>query len=662
MRLICLLTIFLSINAKAFYRFKNIQVCNQKKCINANAGEDLYHFHNFQSNQAKYKINFKKKHLNKCLETSSCWLFLGEVADTVKIHLNNHLVANYENFSDFESHKFYLSKDSIKESNTLSITVTDLNQTAFGLRNKNIGIGTKKEVDALAQKDWLIRTGAPLLSAFTLLVIFIGLLATFAIYRNKKLLPLIGLSLASTLYMLSFSSIPRQYIDPIYASGPLHFKTRLLVDLMTVLVALTLYKVNFKNRFLKAVPYLYIAPIAVMGTGYLINIHSYDFYKTTMLLAAPLVTAGSLALLVLSYSYFDKKESMVTVPIFAVFSVLQIYDLLVFWQIFKGAFSVKLYLPFLILTFVWIFIRRRIHEINTINLDAAIGEQFKKVSHDLLSPIQRIYSLLSIDNVDTNKGILKKNLDELQLVANSLLGREVPEQDDSRSIKAMLEDLKEKYESYYDISIDLKLEKVFSWYQLDYPTMLRVSQNLINNSIKGNSSKITIEGYFKDGAVHLDFNDNGKGIPEFLQPYIFERGTTSSGCNSGLGLNFAKKALKELNGKIALKSSSCYGTTFSISIPLGDIVLIDDNPIVIDTWKTLAKSKNLNFYGFNNSKRAIKKVASLNSPLIFVDYYLGNENGLSVVQTLKKMNIINTHLASSSLIKDYQSLNKEFPI
>ena len=662
MRSISLLSIFICIQAQAFYQFGKFEVCEDKKCIEVNAGEDLYHAHGFKSDTANYSINFSRNDIQGCIKDSNCWLFLGEVGDSLTIKLNNHIIGKYENFSDFESHKFYLSNDSIKENNTLSILVTDLNQTRFGLRTSNIGIGSKSNVEMRSQKDWLIRTGAPLLSAFTLFVIFLGLVAIFTINRNKKLLPLIALTLVSTLYMLSFSSIPREYIDPIYASGPLHFILRLLVDLMIVVVALTFYKVNSKNKYLKIVPYLYILPIAVMGFGYLTNVHHYDFYKATMLIVAPLVTMGSISLLILSSSYFDKKESMITVPIFALFTFVQIYDLLVFWQIFTGSFTVKLYLPFLILTFAWIFIRRRIHEINTIHLDAAIGEQFKKVSHDLLSPIQRIYSLLNLEHDLSKDSILKKNLNELQLVANSLLQDKEFQSEESKSIRAMLEDLQGKYISTQNIDIQLKLDKVFNWYQPNYEIMLRVFQNLINNSIKGTSTKIIITGYFKDGSIQLDFKDNGKGIPKNLQPYIFDRGTTVSKSNSGLGLNYSKKALNELDATIHLLNTNKDGTSFRIKMPLGEIVLIDDNPIVLDTWATVAKSLNIKFYGLSESNEDINKISMLSNPIVCVDYHLKNNTAVDIIRKLNFKNIKNIYIASNQHLEGYISLGKEFPI
>lgn len=660
MRFISLFLIFISYQVHAYFQFEDVKVCQDNKCINVNAGEDLYHKHNFKNNIAHYEITFNKDAVKECYKESNCWLFLGEVGDSLEIKLNNHLIASYPNFSDFESHKFYLSSESIKDLNMLSITVKDLNQTRFGLRSKNIGIGTKSEVELKSQKDWLIRTGAPLLSSFTLFIIFIGLLAVFTIYRNTKLLSLIGLSIASTVYMLSFSSIPREYIDPIYASGPIHFTTRLLVDLFAVLVALTLYKVNQKNKYLKAVPYLYILPVGIMLFGYAMDIHEYDFYKTTMLIAAPLVTAGSISLLILSLAYFDRKESLIAVPIFTGFVLLQVYDLLVFWQILSGAFTVKIYLPFLILTFVWIFIRRRIHEINTIHLDAVIGEQFKKVSHDLLSPIQRIYSLIDISNNQENS-LLKKNIDELQFVANSLLGKQESNKE-NKSIRSLLEDLKEKYESTHTINIEMNLEKMFNWYQIDYPTMLRVFQNLINNSIKANSSLITINGYYKDGYANIDFKDNGKGIPKSLQPYIFDRGTSSSNSNSGLGLNYAKSALQKFNTKISLDNSNKDGSTFKIKSKIGEIVLIDDNPIVLDTWATIAKQKNIPFYGLSEDEENLDIIKTLNKPIVYLDYSLKTTTAKELIAKINFKNIQSIFIASNQNLEGYISIGKDFPI
>jgi len=72
MRYICLLSIFICIQAQAFYQFGKFEVCEGKKCIEVNAGEDLYHAHNFKSDTANYSINFSRNDIQGCIKDSNC--------------------------------------------------------------------------------------------------------------------------------------------------------------------------------------------------------------------------------------------------------------------------------------------------------------------------------------------------------------------------------------------------------------------------------------------------------------------------------------------------------------------------------------------------------------------------------------------------------------
>lgn len=192
--------------------------------------------------------------------------------------------------------------------------------------------------------------------------------------------------------------------------------------------------------------------------------------------------------------------------------------------------------------------------------------------------------------------------------------------------------------------------------------MLRVFQNLINNSIKANSSLITINGYYKNGHANIDFKDNGKGIPKSLQPYIFDRGTSSSNSNSGLGLNYAKSALNKFNTKILLEDSNRDGTIFKIRSKIGEIVLIDDNPIVLDTWATIAKQKNIPFYGLLDETNDLNFIKQLTNPIVYIDYNLKTMTATELVQKLNFKNIKNIFIASTRKVDGYVSTGKEFPI
>lgn len=87
------------------------------------------------------------------------------------------------------------------------------------------------------------------------------------------------------------------------------------------------------------------------------------------------------------------------------------------------------------------------------------------------------------------------------------------------------------------------------------------SQGLISikTSLREHEDKQTIE---------ISISDNGKGVPEGIQPKLFRAFMTSKDGGTGLGLAQAKKIIDIHDGEINLESSPGKGTTITVRIPL----------------------------------------------------------------------------------------------
>jgi signal transduction histidine kinase len=81
---------------------------------------------------------------------------------------------------------------------------------------------------------------------------------------------------------------------------------------------------------------------------------------------------------------------------------------------------------------------------------------------------------------------------------------------------------------------------------------------------------ITITTGTGDGRVRVTTSDDGRGIPEELQPAIFDVGFTRRGAKIGLhvGLAHVKATVDRHGGDIEVSSQVARGTTFSISLPV----------------------------------------------------------------------------------------------
>lgn len=81
--------------------------------------------------------------------------------------------------------------------------------------------------------------------------------------------------------------------------------------------------------------------------------------------------------------------------------------------------------------------------------------------------------------------------------------------------------------------------------------------------------KLTVRTRQKDGAVTIQIEDNGAGIPDdikdkILQPFF----TTKKGTQgTGLGLSITHDIVKAHGGELLVKSKKDEGTAFIIQLP-----------------------------------------------------------------------------------------------
>ena len=107
----------------------------------------------------------------------------------------------------------------------------------------------------------------------------------------------------------------------------------------------------------------------------------------------------------------------------------------------------------------------------------------------------------------------------------------------------------------------------------DAEQMKRVINNIISNSVKYIGKKpgaLNIRINDEDAFIHLEIEDNGKGISQKELPYIFDRfyradaSRNSNQGGSGIGLSIVKKIIEMHGGKIWATSKVDTGTTMHI--------------------------------------------------------------------------------------------------
>lgn len=211
----------------------------------------------------------------------------------------------------------------------------------------------------------------------------------------------------------------------------------------------------------------------------------------------------------------------------------------------------------------------------------------KIIAHDLRSPVAAIMGLVKLLKVDHAS---KEELDDyLNLAEKSgqkaldLIGEVLKTNIQQQAVEKKMVNLSVLLESCIQmnqihtlekgITVRTKLKEV--WIEINESNMWRVFSNLLSNAIKFSEPHTEILVYVDDQPEHVlvAFEDNGIGIPEAIQPKVFDmftnagrKGTNGEDSN-GLGLAISKQIVEAHGGKIWFTSTPNKGSTFFVELP-----------------------------------------------------------------------------------------------
>lgn len=132
--------------------------------------------------------------------------------------------------------------------------------------------------------------------------------------------------------------------------------------------------------------------------------------------------------------------------------------------------------------------------------------------------------------------------------------------------------------NYPQIRFLVRIDTTLPQAYVDPAQFIEVLNNLILNSIQSIEEDGTIEitattarGLLSrqdDKSISLTIVDNGSGIPEDVQPFIFDPYFTTKSSGTGLGLYISKKIIEDHGGRLSIKSEPGQGTSATIIIPI----------------------------------------------------------------------------------------------
>ncbi|WP_461449552.1 hybrid sensor histidine kinase/response regulator transcription factor [Mucilaginibacter sp.] len=191
-------------------------------------------------------------------------------------------------------------------------------------------------------------------------------------------------------------------------------------------------------------------------------------------------------------------------------------------------------------------------------LTALAGKNFKMIRQNAYRLLKLVNQLIDFRKIEFDKQSLKASnnnivefvkdvLDSFQLMA------------ERAHIKLELSSTQKEIMLWFDVNM---LDKVFF--------------NIISNAFKFTSEdgKIKINIYVgSDNFVHIEISDNGTGMSEEESSLIFNQFYQADHApitGSGIGLSLSKEIVDFHHGLIKVKSKKWAGTTFTVSLPMGD--------------------------------------------------------------------------------------------
>ncbi len=217
---------------------------------------------------------------------------------------------------------------------------------------------------------------------------------------------------------------------------------------------------------------------------------------------------------------------------------------------------------------------------------------FTTIAHEIRTPVSLIIAPLEklmkqLDGMPqsfkSDMSIINRNSQRLLYLVNQLLDFRKVEQGNliihfrSNNIYQLLDKVVERFrpsaaQKGINLSINCDDKNVAA--DIDAEAITKVVSNLMSNALKFTKDKIEVGSMISDDQQHIIISvvDNGCGIAPDQQQNIFkafyqtEDGEMKNG--TGIGLHIVKTMVEAHNGTVDIKSAVGQGSTFTITLPL----------------------------------------------------------------------------------------------
>lgn len=233
------------------------------------------------------------------------------------------------------------------------------------------------------------------------------------------------------------------------------------------------------------------------------------------------------------------------------------------------------------------------------------------------------------------------------------------------------------------------------WIKADEVQIRQVLLNLVTNASdahRGTSGSITVRVEKKDvpgdifrkaifasgdgGGQYavLEVSDTGGGISDDVLDKIFDPFFSTKGMGRGLGLSAVLGIVKNHNGALEVKTEQGIGTAFRIYLPLaeplhqqievettkenslrtGKILIIDDEPMVVDVAQAILEDAGFDVITANSGGKGLKEFSKNEKDIVcvIIDMTMPDMGGDEVYKKIRKLSLEIPIVLSSGFSKD----------
>ncbi len=297
-----------------------------------------------------------------------------------------------------------------------------------------------------------------------------------------------------------------------------------------------------------------------------------------------------------------------------------------------------------------------------------------RLSHEMRNPLQGISGFLELFErdrgqvTDENLASLRSCVSVLTTLIDDTLDLERLQQGRVAIVKTAfdLESLLREtamvcHKSFEKPTVDFRLELDLETRGVEGdPVRIRqVLMNLISNAFKYTSQgEVLLTARFQGGISEIEVRDTGRGIPQSLEPYIFEpysQADSNAGDSKmgiGLGLAIAKHLVGLMNGSLDFESREGVGSSFRLTLPLTpaqvvdadgttsplvmvNLLLADDNPINRQILTAQATRLGCQVSAVENGREALELLRQRAHSIVLMDCQMPEMDGFEATSRIR---------------------------